>query len=271
LGVLVAPLAIRTLVVAGLAIGDGRTPPARLLLVLAGVLVAVAVIAVVAAALAPSWLRSAAAAVAVVGLAAAWLLVAHDPVLRAGGNVLLGLTVAGVAAVRGHPVVAHLGGALATIGVWQLLDLHALEALDLYALPVAVQLWAGGRAARRRHGTSSWVTDVPPLLLVAIPALAERLADGAGWHAVLAGGLAVAAVAYGGAARLGGPLFAGTVVLVATVVVEVVAMIAAVPTWVWLAAGGAALLAAAAAIERTGGSPVTAARRLREVVTDRFD
>jgi hypothetical protein len=201
----------------------------------------------------------------------AWLLVAHDPVLRAGGNVLLGVTVAGIGLLRRQGVVAHVGGVIATFGVWQLLALHDVQALDLYALPVAVQLWAAGVVARRRHGTSSWVTDVPPLLLVAIPALGERLAGGSGWHAVLAGGLAVAAIVHGGSARLGGPLVVGTLVLVATVVVEMVAMIAAVPTWVWLAAGGAALLAAAAAIERAGGgSPATAARRLREVVADRF-
>jgi hypothetical protein len=271
LGVLVAPLVVRVIVVTGLVLADGRLSSGWDLVVLAVVLAVAAVAAVVAALVGPTWLRPVAAGVAVVGLAAAWLLVAHDPVLRAGGNVLLGLTVAGVAAMRGQRVVAHLGGALATIGVWQLLDLRAVEALDLYALPVAAHLWVAGRAARRRHGSSSWVTDVPPLLLVAIPALGERLAGGAGWHAVLAGGLAAAAVAYGGAARLGGPLFVGTVLLVATVVVEVVAMIAAVPTWVWLATGGAALLVVAAAIERTGGSPVSAARRLREVVTERFD
>jgi hypothetical protein len=270
LGALVAPLAIRGAVVVGLAVGGGRVAPEELLVGLALVLAVSAVVAGVAAAVAPAWLRPGVGVFAVVGLTVAWLFVAHDPVLRAGGNVLLGLTVAGVGLLRRQAGIAHLGGGIATLGVWQLLALHDVQALDLYALPVAVQLGVAGVAARRRYGTSSWVTDVPPLLLVAVPSVGERVAGGPGWHAVLAGGLAVAAIVHGGAARLGGPLIVGTLVLVATVVVEMVAMIAAVPTWVWLAAGGAALLAAAAVIERTGGSPATAARRLREVVADRF-
>jgi hypothetical protein len=271
LAVLVAPLAVRALVVVALAIGDGRVLPGRLLLVLAGSLVAVALVAGIAALLAPASARPGLATVAGVALVVGWLLLAHDPTLRAGFHVALGVTVAVGGLLRRQAVVAHLGGGLATFGLWQLLGLRGVESLDLYALPLAVHLWATGQVVRRRHGTSSWLTDVPPLLLVAVPALAERLAGGPGWHAVLAGGLAVAAVAHGGAARLGGPLVVGTVVLVATVVVEVVAMIVAVPTWVWLAAGGALLLVAAAAIERTEGSPVTAARRLREVVAERFD
>jgi hypothetical protein len=157
-----------------------------------------------------------------------------------------------------------------TVGIWQLLALAEVRALDVWVLPVAAQLWVAGAVTRRRTGTSSWVTDVPPLLLVTLPALAERVAGGPGWHAVLAGTLAALAVAWGGAARLGGPLFVGTTVLVLVVAVEVLAVVVAVPTWAWLALGGVTLLAAAVAIERAAGSPVTAARRLREVVGERF-
>jgi hypothetical protein len=225
-------------------------------------LTAVALVGMLAGAGVAGW--SFAAAAPTPGQAVALFLVGGSPASLVP-VALAGLGIVGLG-VRWRD--ARLGVLVAPLAV------RALVVAGLAAgagLPVAMQLWAAGSVTRRRHGTSSWLTDVPPLLLVAIPALAERLAGGPGWHAVLAGGLAAVAIAYGGAVRLGGPLVVGTVVLVATVAVESVAMIAAVPTWAWLAAGGAGLLATAAAIERTGGSPVTAARRLREVVAERFD
>jgi hypothetical protein len=63
----------------------------------------------------------------------------------------------------------------------------------------------------------------------------------------------------------------GVGLLVAVVLVETVAVVAAVPTWVWLAAGGSALVGIAVIIERTGGAPVDTVRRVREVVAERFD
>jgi hypothetical protein len=198
-----------------------------------------------------------------------WLLVGDSPTLRAALVVAAGLVVAGVGTSRRRPVVAHLGGALTTIGIWQLLDLSQITALDLWLLPVAVQLAVAGELARRR-GTSSWVAFVPPLLLIAVPAIAERASGGPGWHAVLAGGIGVVAVVAGGAHRWGGPLIVGTVITVTVVLVETFAVVAAVPTWVWLAVGGLLLLGAAALIERLGGSPVTAVRRAIDVVGERF-
>src|SRR5690606_26487292 len=104
------------------------------------------------------------------------------------------------------------------------------------------QLWLAGLPARRAGRVSSWVADVPPLLLVVVPALLERLAGGSGWHAALAGILTILAVLGGGAGRHGGPLVVGVVGLVAVVAIETLAVVAAVPTWAWLTVGGIVLV-----------------------------
>jgi hypothetical protein len=199
-----------------------------------------------------------------------WALLGAEDHLRAWTLVAYGAATVAAGLVRREAPVAHVGGIVTTLGVWWLLSLEGIVAADLWVLPIAVHLWVAGRPARR-GGTSSWVTEVPPLLLVVVPALAERLAGGAGWHALLAGTVAVAAVAYGGWRRLGGPLVVGSIAVVAVALVETFALVASVPTWVWLALAGTVLLAVAVAIERTGTSPVASARRLVEVIDERFD
>jgi hypothetical protein len=233
-------------------------------------LLGVAVSTACAAAIGPRALLGPMATGSVFAGLVGWVFVGDTPTLRAALVVAAGLGIAAAGAFRRRPLVAHLGGVLATIGVWQLLDIGQHTALDLWLLPVALQLTVAGESARRR-GTSSWVAFVPPLLLVAIPAIAERITGGGGWHAVLAGGVGVVAIVTGGARRLGGPLIVGTMVTVAVALVETFAVVAAVPTWLWLAVGGLVLLGAAALIERMGGSPVTAVRRAVDVVGERFE
>jgi hypothetical protein len=233
------------------------------------VLLVVAIGAACAAALGPRALTAPMVTGSVSAGMVGWLFVGDTPTLRAALVVAAGLGVAAVGASRHRPVVGHLGGVVATVGIWQLLGIHQVTTLDAWLLPVAIQLAVAGELARRR-GTSSWVAFVPPLLLVAVPAIAERIVGGGGWHAVLAGTVGVVAIVAGGARRLGGPLIVGTVVTIAVVLVETFAVVAAVPTWVWLAVGGLLLLLAAALIERVGGSPVKAVRRAVDVVGERF-
>jgi hypothetical protein len=259
---LAVPVAVRALVSAGLALA---LPVAWVGVVLVGLAVA----GMVAALADGRWYLPAAVG-AVVGGVPGWLLLGDDPALRAWLTVAVGATFVAAGLLRRLPVVAHLGGAVTTLGVWGLLSLGDVTATDVWVLPVAAQLWAAGQVARRR-GATSWFADVPPLLLAAVPALGERLAGGPAWHALLAGGIGVLAVAAGGARRLGGPLVVGSLVLVAVVVVETLAVVASVPTWAWLALGGCALLGAAVAIERSGTSPVASARWLVDVIDERFD
>ena len=222
-------------------------------------LVATALAAGVGAVLLPRAWTAAALTVALLAGPVGWALIVDRPALRAAVTIALGLAVAGAAAWRRRPVLAHLGGVVAVLGAWQLAAVAELTAIDVWLAPVALHWWVAGIAARRR-GASSWVTDVPPLLLVAVPAVLERVAGGPGWHSLLAGAMAVIAVAVGGLVRLGGPLVVGSVVLATVVVVEVVLVVAGVPTWVWLGVAGGGLLVVAALIERSGGSPVEAAR-----------
>jgi hypothetical protein len=260
---LAAPVVVRALAAGLLASGISIRLTGALLL-------AVAVSAAGAAALGPRALLGPMVTGSVFAGLVGWVFVGDTPTLRAASVVVAGLGIAAAGAFRRRPLVAHVGGVLATIGVWQLLDIGQHTALDLWLLPVAAQLAVAGEVARRR-GTSSWVAFVPPLLLVAIPAIAERITGGGGWHAVLAGGVGIVAIVGGGARRLGGPLIVGTMVTVAVVLVETFAVVAAVPTWVWLAVGGLVLLGAAALIERLGGSPVKAVRRTVDVVGERFE
>lgn len=207
------------------------------------------------------------AAVAAFTVTARWRWVPATAGVLAGP---LGLALVGdVPRLRAVGVVV-VGAAILALGVWWLLALEDVTALDVWALPVAVQLVVAGALARRRTGLSSWVADAPAVVVVGVPALLERGGGGSGWHAVLASAVAVTAIAAGGLGRLAGPLVLGTVLLAAVVGVEVVARVAAVPTWLWLALGGTVRLAVAAAIERTGGRPVRAARRAVDVVGERF-
>jgi hypothetical protein len=263
LGAFAAVVSLRVVIAAGLAVGFTVTA-------VAVVLVALVVVAAMAAVLTPRW-RATTTTFAAVGAPLAWVLVgdarlARAVLLLAAGAVLV---LAGV--LRRQPVVGNLGAVVATLGTWDLLGAADVTAVDVWLLPVAVHLWVvADRARRGGRLTSSWSVDVPPLLLVVVPAVLERLAGGPGWHAVLAGAVAVAAVVLGGAARYAGPLVVGTVALLTVVLVETFAVVTAVPTWVWLAIGGAVLLGAAALVERTGGRPVRAARQLATVVGERF-
>jgi hypothetical protein len=171
-----------------------------------------------------------------------WLLLGDAAELRAWTTVAAGAAVVAVGVRSRQLVVAHLGGVVMVLGTWWLLSLAEVAATDLWVLAGRAPAVDRRGVTRRARGTSSWLVDVPPLLLVAVPALAERLAGGPGWHTLLAGGLAVVAVAAGGARRLGGPLIVGSLLVAAVVLVETLAIVASVPTWAWLALGGALLL-----------------------------
>ena len=223
--------------------------------------------AALATAISSRWLPALPTAVLSVPVGIA--LLGDRPLLHAAVLIVVGLATVGAGALRSQFVLAHLGGIVATVGVWRLLTVLEVTAIDAWLLPVAAHLAIAGWGVRRAQPTSSWLAYVPSVLLVGVPGLIERAAGGPGWHAVLAGAVAIVAVAAGGLARLGGPLVAGSGVLVAAVVVETFAVVAVVPTWVWLAIGGLVLLGAAAAIERADGSPTHLARRVARVATDR--
>jgi hypothetical protein len=54
-------------------------------------------------------------------------------------------------------------------------------------------------------------------------------------------------------------------------VLESLHHLAGVPTWAWLALGGTVLLSTGVALERSDVSPVTAGRRLVDVIADQFE
>jgi len=170
---------------------------------------------------------------------------------------------------RGRLDGVLLSGLAITGGIWLRLADADVVASEPYLLPVAVLLLGAGLRARS-IGTGSWIAYGPVVVLTGGVALAERLAGGAGWHAVLAGAVGVASVAAGGHRRLAAPLLLGTGLLVALVGYETLAITAELPTWTWLAVGGSALLAAGIAMERHDLGPLESGRRLVDVVDEHF-
>ena len=198
------------------------------------------------------------------------LLAATDPEALASSLLVAGglLVVAGM--VLGQPLLAHGGGALAALGLAGHLALSGVAAAEPYVAPVALQLGVAGWQARRRWGTPSWVAYGPAIGLLGGVALAQRLAGGPGWHALVAGGVGVTAVALGGWRRLLGPLLAGTALLVAVTVSESLSALAGVPTWAWLALAGTFLVSVGVALERADATPAEAGRRLVDVLAERY-
>ena len=175
------------------------------------------------------------------------------------------------AAVGLGRVDAMIGSsAVLLIGFWDRLGLARVHVSEPYVLPVVVLLFAVGLRTRAEGRASSWVAYGPAIGLLGGTALAERIAGGAGWHAVLAGAVGVIAVMVGGAHRLAAPLLLGTALLVTLAGYETLGVTAGLPTWTWLAAGGSALLAAGVAMERQNVGPIETGRRLVDVVGERF-
>jgi len=262
IAVIAAPVALRALA-AGVA-AFGVSAIVLGIVVLAAGLVALA-IAIVRGTAEVGW---PAGVFAFLAVPIGWSLVTAAPEAQAIALIALGTAGVVVGVVRRSLLIGHGGGVIATLGIWSLFDLVGVTGVDLWLLPVAIQLVVAGMGPRRRGTPSSWVIDVPPLLLVAIPALAERLADGPGTHTLLAGAVALIAVIYGGAAGRGGPLTVGMVVVLAVVGIETVAFAALVPTWAWFGGAGAVLIAAAILIERHGLSPSRAVGKLRDLAAD---
>ena len=214
------------------------------------------------------------------GVGAGLVVSSADPQYFGDAVVVTGaLMVAGAIATRVE-AIAHAGGVLIIVGSWTHLATAGVQVTEAYVLPVAVHLVLAGARARslasgagraRLRALSSWVAYGPAIGLLGLSALDERLAGGAGWHALVAGGVGVAAVAAGGWRRLSGPLVLGTALVVTVTLHETLASVASVPTWVWLATGGTVLLGLGVQLERTDTSPVEAGRRVVDVMAERFE
>ncbi len=171
-------------------------------------------------------------------------------------------------------VLQHGGGAVMTVGVWLLLGVNDVRVSEAFVAPIAAHLLLAGvviRARSSRGEVSSWLAYGPAIMLLAAPAILERLSGAGAGHAVFAGLVGGAALVVGGWQRQSGSLLLGTLVLGIVAMHETLDAARGVSSWVWLAAGGMTLLAAAVAMERTETSPVEAGRRVVDVLAARFD
>jgi hypothetical protein len=166
--------------------------------------------------------------------------------------------------------VRWVGGVLLATGAWlHLLD-RGVSATEAYLLPVALGLLVAGWQARRSAPISSWVAYGPAVALLGGSALVERLVGGGEGHALIAGGVGLAAVCVGGRHRLIAPLLVGSALLVALTVNESLAVTAGVPTWAWLALGGATLVGVGISMERAETGPFETGRRVVDAVGEQF-
>lgn len=234
------------------------------------VLVAGVVWAGLAGVVSPRW-RMPLLVTAGVSVVVGFALAANDPRTVGPALILSGGLVLGAGVASSQESIAHLGGALTTLGIWAALSHAQVVPIDLYALPLGAHLAIAGFRLRAMTTASSWTAYAPAVTVLAGTAVAERLHHGGGEHALLAGAVAVVAVAAGGWKRLAAPLFLGTVTLVVLTVHESFGVVAGVPTWGWLALGGSALLATGVALELTDTSPVDAGRKVVDVLADNFE
>jgi hypothetical protein len=167
---LAAPVAVRGVVAGLLVLGVPVAATGLVLLGAAAITLVVALVATGRGGCRPWWS-------AAVSAPTGWLLLGDDPTLRAWVTVAFGAAIVAAGLLRRRPVVGHLGGVVVTHrALAAARRSREVTATDLWVLPIAAQLWAAGWYARR-GGTSSWLADVPPMLLVVGPG-ARRAAGG---------------------------------------------------------------------------------------------
>lgn len=230
--------------------------------------VAAAVIAGLGVQLGRSWTTPVLAAIAL-AIGSGLFLASGEPTAMADAIIVSGGVGLAAAIAIGRLDGVFLSGIAITGGTWLRLTDSGVGASEPYLVPVCALLLIAGLRARS-IGTSSWIAYGPAVGLLGGSALLERMAGGPGWHAVVAGAVAVVAVAAGGARRLAAPLLLGSALLVTLVGFETLAITSSFPTWVWLALGGSALLGSGVAMERNDVSPIETGRRLVDVVTDQY-
>lgn len=261
IALIVAPLTVR-LVASIVAAASAGSVALGLVLVTFAIITAISALMV-----RDLWLRLSLSAAAGIAGIAGWVLIDVSPHARAFALIGAGMAIVTGGVLTKRPVASHLGGVTATFGVWTLLSLQDIWTVDVWLLPVALQWLVTAIVARRSVRASSWVLETPPILLVVVAAIGERLAGAPSWHALLAGLVAVAATVYGGVRGRGGPITSGIVSILVIIFIETVAYAALVSTWAWFAIGGAVLLVTAVLIERRGSSPRRASR-LRNLLSD---
>ncbi len=173
--------------------------------------------------------------------------------------MVLGAAAMMVAAERASLEGVVVSSGVAMVGFWLRLGLDEVTWSEAYLAPVAGMLVVVGLAgSSNRHG--SWWTHGLAVVVLGGAGLVERIAGGGGGHGLVAGVVAVLAMAAGARWRLIGPLVAGTIVIAGVAAHESLAYAASIPTWAWLALAGSALLATGVVIERTASSPVETGR-----------
>ena len=191
------------------------------------------------------------------------------------GPALLVLGVTGIATglSRSSALVAHIGGGVATLGLWVTLGANDVVFAELYAAPVALQLLAAGYAARhnaeRRVG--SWIAYVPGIALIASAALAERFAGEGPVHSLIAGIVGVIAVVAGAGSGCRRRSCSVPRRWLSSSPASTFESAVLIPHWAWLAAGGVTLIGAAVAMERNDVGPIEAGKRVVDVMATHFE
>ena len=214
--------------------------------------------------------RTAGITAAVLGMGIGLTLASTEPAAFASAAMLAGALVVFAGLLTDRAPIAHVGAAVATLGLFGHLHLAGLDASEWYVTPVGLQMLIAGWQVRRHDRVSSWVAYGTTIVLMGGSALLERISGGSAGHALYAGVVGATAVAVGGWRRLSAPLVVGTALLVGVSAHESLSSLASIATWMWFAAGGIALIVVGVVLEQHDQGPVEAGKRLVEVLGERF-
>lgn len=197
------------------------------------------------------------------------LLAVPSPPMLAVAMMSAGCSLTFVAAALRNYAVGVAGFIAAGLGVSLQLAVWEVTWLEPYLVFPTIAAVAVGHRYQRSGGTS-WAAYVPTVVILSYVSVAERVAGGSAWHAVIAGAIGVVATIAGGYRKLVGPLLAGPAVLAVVVIYEGLGPGALVPTWAWLALGGTVLLIAGVLLERSDTTPLERGQQLRHVLATQF-
>lgn len=211
-----------------------------------------------------SWYRtlSFADAIAFASMVCVALLFAGAPMYSVGAvTVAAGLGWLAMGIWQRRSTGVAYGSLLTTAGSWIIMGDLQLEILELYVLPLALAIIAGGEAVAmgmtadgepvqgEREPVSSWGYWMPALGLLSASALIGHVDGSSAAHLNYLALSGVVAGIWGAAKRESAPLLLGTIMAVAGTAYQVLDYTVGVAGWGWMAIGGLSLLCVAVVME----------------------
>ena len=190
-----------------------------------------------------------------------------DAVTAAVAGLLVAATVSGAAALSPtRRWWRWLALAALTAALWTEAAQHAIQAPELYSIPLGLLLLGiGVDAGRRDRSLTSWQSTGIGLLVLTVPSLLPALDDPISWRAVGSGLAALGFMLLGAHRKLQAALVVGAVELAVLVVREVSPYAAGMPRWSAIGAIGVLLIVVGVSWESRLQNLRTVQRTLRDM------